>query len=79
MRRTLSVALKATQGARGTMARVETFVVRVFVPADADGLLFCGVVEHAGTGSAESFSKRATIRAMKTRRFQRVSHRGAEI
>jgi hypothetical protein len=34
---------------------VETFVVRVFVAADADAVPFCGVVEHAGTGRAEPF------------------------
>jgi hypothetical protein len=34
---------------------VETFVVRVFVPAGAEGVPFCGVVQHAGTGRAEPF------------------------
>jgi hypothetical protein len=34
---------------------VETFVVRVFVATDANAVPFCGVVERAGTGRAETF------------------------
>jgi hypothetical protein len=34
---------------------VETFVMRVFVPADADGVPFCGVVERSGSGRSEPF------------------------
>jgi hypothetical protein len=34
---------------------METFVIRVFVAADAQGVPFCGVVEHAGRGRAQAF------------------------
>ena len=34
---------------------METFVVRVFIPADAGDVSFCGVVEHVGTGRTEPF------------------------
>lgn len=35
---------------------METFVVRVFVPAGREQLELSGLVERAGTGRAESFS-----------------------
>jgi hypothetical protein len=34
---------------------MRTFVVRVFVPAEANGVPLCGIVEHVGTGRAEQF------------------------
>ena len=34
---------------------METFVVRVFVPAEAGSVPFCGVVEVSSSGRAESF------------------------
>jgi hypothetical protein len=34
---------------------MRTYVVRVFVPADASGVPLCGIVEHVGTGRAEPF------------------------
>ena len=35
---------------------METFVVRVFVPADQDGVPFCGLVEHIGDQRAQRFA-----------------------
>ena len=34
---------------------METFVVRVFVPAENEKLELTGVVEHSGTGRSEHF------------------------
>jgi hypothetical protein len=48
-------ALKASQRLAAEDGLVETFVVRVFVPADPGGVPFCGVVEHPVTGSTEAF------------------------
>lgn len=38
------------------MAFVETFVVRIFVPADRGFVPLAGTVEHVGAGRASSFS-----------------------
>jgi len=38
------------------MAAMETFVVRIFVPAlDGEAVPLCGIVEHVASGRAESF------------------------
>jgi hypothetical protein len=34
---------------------VETFVVRIFVPAETEPLELSGVIEHSGTGRSEHF------------------------
>jgi len=34
---------------------METFVVRVFVPAEEEQLELTGIVEHSGTGRSEHF------------------------
>jgi hypothetical protein len=40
---------------------VETFVVRVFVPADLESIELCGLFEHVGSGRVESFRGRADL------------------
>jgi hypothetical protein len=46
---------KAIETSESMMGVVETFVLRVFVPADAEDVPFCGIVEHPGSGLSESF------------------------
>jgi hypothetical protein len=40
---------------------VETFVVRVFVPADVESEALCGLVQHVGSGRTESFRGPAAL------------------
>jgi hypothetical protein len=58
---------------------VETFVVRVFVPADADVVPFCGVVERSGSGRIESFqSAQDLIQIVLHELEQRAAARAAD-
>jgi hypothetical protein len=46
---------KAIETSASMMGAVQTFVLRVFVPADAEDVPFCGIVEHPSSGLSESF------------------------
>jgi hypothetical protein len=57
---------------------VETFVIRIFVPADADGVPFCGIVERSGSGRAVSFQGAQDLIQIVLHELQRDSARGLE-
>jgi hypothetical protein len=43
------------------MPGVETFVVRVFVPAGRESVPFTGTIEHVGAGESSSFRGAAEL------------------
>lgn len=49
---------------------METFVVRVFVPASEERLELSGFVEHAGTGHAQSFTGADALIGVVLRRLE---------
>ena len=56
------VPFKPTESPLGwTMPSVETFVVRVFVPAGRESVPFTGTIEHVGAGESSCFRGAAEL------------------
>lgn len=55
------------------MVRMETFVVRIFVPAfDGDTLPLSGIVEHVASGRAEPFQGSHDLLALVREALERL-------